>query len=214
MDGAPIAGAAGTSREALSAPRSSASTASSRTSSAFSGDASIGEGVQILRPFVVQAASASTTREYERGQQALARVRVNPADRFPGWTIVFRPAKAGLLGMTLVQERRVEIFVRLDRPIDGIAHDIAHEFGHVTDVIYNDDETRASYLALRNRPAATPWWTCNGCRDLQVGAGDFAETFAVWAGPKFSFYSELAPRPTDEAMRSFVALLPASFGAE
>ena len=113
--------------------------------------ASIGQGVQLVRPFIVEAPTAATTREFDRGAAALTLVRLRAQDVFPGWTIAFRPARPGLLGMTLVKARRVEIYVRLDRPIGGIAHDIAHEFGHVADVMLNNDDQRQAYLDLRNR---------------------------------------------------------------
>jgi hypothetical protein len=169
--------------------------------------AEIGQGVQLERSFVVERSGSSSGREAERGRAALALLRIRPADLYPGWTIAFRPARQSLLGMTLVAQRRVEIYVRLDRPLEGTAHDIAHELGHVTDVMYNDDDARAQYLALRDR-ATTPWWTCEACTDLQVGAGDFAETFALWAAPRFRFYSDLATEPTAEQLTAFGALLP------
>ena len=176
--------------------------------------ADIGGALQLLRPFVVETAKPADSAEYERGMQAMALLRMRPQDAFPGWTISFRKARSGLLGVTLVQERRVEIYVRLNRPVTGTAHDIAHELGHVTDVTYNDDQLRAQYLALRNRPPTTPWWTCSGCGDMQVGAGDFAETFALWAAPRFRFYSELAPVPTEEAMTRFARLLPSNIASQ
>lgn len=173
------------------------------------GQVSIGRGVQIVRPFRAEAPTTATVREFERGSAALALVRLRVQDVFPGWTIAFLPARPGLLGMTLVKARRVEIYVRLDRPLGGIAHDIAHEFGHVADVMLNNDEQRQAYLDLRNRPAG-PWWTCNGCGDLQVGAGDFAETFALWVAPTYRFYSEFALRPTAAELTAFGSLLPAA----
>ena len=180
-----------------------------RTQRSAVGQASIGRGVQIVRSFRVEAPTTATAREVDRGTAALALVRLRARDVFPGWTIAFRPERPGLLGMTLVKQRRVEIYVRLDRPLDGIAHDIAHEFGHVTDVMLNTDDQRQAYLDLRNRSDA-PWWTCNGCGDLQVGAGDFAETFALWAAPSYRFYSEVAPRPTAAELNAFSSLLPAA----
>ncbi len=180
-----------------------------RTQRAAVGQVTIGRGVQLVRPFNVEAPTTATVREFDRGSAALALVRLRAQDVFPGWTIAFRPARPGLLGMTLVKVRRVEIYVRLDRPLGGIAHDIAHEFGHVADVMLNNDDRRRAYLDLRNRPDG-PWWTCNGCGDLQVGAGDFAETFALWAAPAYRFYSEFAPRPTPGELEAFGSLLPAA----
>jgi hypothetical protein len=166
----------------------------------------IGDGVQILRPFVIEG----SRRELERGRKALALLRFKPEDVLPGWTIVFKPARAGILGLTLVQERRVEVYVRMDRPLAGTAHDIAHELGHAVDVTYYSDDEHLSYLELRNLAPSTSWWTCSGCRDMQVGAGDFAETFALWAAPRFRFYSELAPEPSLQVLDRFAASLPST----
>ena len=163
----------------------------------------LAQATTVTRGFSVSATTGS--REAARGSAALERVRVNYQDMFPGWTVAFLPAKAGLLGLTLTRERRVEIYVRLDRPVDGLAHDIAHEFGHVADVLYNNAEKRSQYLQLRGLPAATPWWTCNECRDMQVGAGDFAETFALIAAPTYHFYSEVGPRSNSEVLSVIVA---------
>lgn len=172
--------------------------------------AEIGTALRLARPLTIEAPTARAGIEYERGMRALAMLHIRPQEAFPGWTISFRKAQAGLLGVTLVPERRVEIYVRLDRPLTGLAHDLAHELGHVTDVMYNDDDARSQYLALRNRPGTTPWWTCSGCGDMEVGAGDFAETFAMWAAPRFRFYSVLAPVPTEEELQRFAALLPST----
>ena len=179
----------------------------SKASALVATRAEIGEGLQVSRPFLVERAAALTGREAARGRAALALLRIRPGDLYPGWTIAFRPARQGLLGMTLVDARRVEIYVRLDRSLEGTSHDIAHELGHVTDVMFNDDDARTNYLALRGR-SASPWWTCDACTDLQVGAGDYAETFALWAAPRFRFYSELAAEPTTEQLASFAETLP------
>ena len=168
----------------------------------------LAQATTVTRGFSVSATTGS--REAALGSAALDRVRVNYQNMFPGWTVAFLPAKAGLLGLTLTRERRVEIYVRLDRSVDGVAHDIAHEFGHVADVVYNNSEKRSQYLQLRGLPDSTPWWTCNECRDMQVGAGDFAETFALIAAPAFHFYSEVGPKSNAEALNRIAAeILPA-----
>lgn len=163
------------------------------------GNANVGTATQIRNSVDVVGGH----REVELGRAALATLRLDWETLYPGWTIAFLPARSTLLGMTLVRERRVEIYLRLDRPVHGTAHDIAHELGHVTDVVYNDDASRARYLELRHLPAETAWWTCSGCRDLQVPAGDFAETFAIAAAPHYRFYSETAPEPTAADMSAF-----------
>ena len=143
---------------------------------------------------------------------ALGLVRLDLDTTFPGWTIQFKGSRAGYLGLTLVKERRVEVYIRSGRSVQGIAHDLAHELGHAIDVTYNGNEERNVYLANRGLDEATPWWTCNSCGDLQVGAGDFAETFAILVGPKFKFYSEVGPRPTAEQLTAIMAGLPAEVG--
>ncbi len=160
----------------------------------------IGEGVTITNPAKVIGSGAAL----DRGMQALGQIRFDWQSAYPGWTIAFRPAKDGLLGLTLVTERRVEIFVRQSRPIGGIAHDIAHELGHVTDVVYGSSQTRETYRSIRKLSPSTPWWTCNSCRDMEVGAGDFAETFALIAAPKFRFYSEAGTLPSAQELDEIV----------
>lgn len=131
-----------------------------------------------------------------RGEAALARVRFDWRAALPGWQVVFLPPRRGYLGLTLRRQKRIEIYVRNDRSTSAIAHDVAHELGHAVDVTYNDESTRAKYLELRQLTATTPWWTCNGCTDLDVGAGDFAETFSAWAAPSSLFYSRVQTAPS------------------
>ena len=144
---------------------------------------------------------------------ALRLVRLDIDSTFSGWTIEFKAPRTGYLGLTLVKQRKVEIYLRRGRSVEGIAHDLAHELGHVADVTYNDNETRSAYLTKRGLSETTPWWTCNSCGDLQVGAGDFAETFAVLVGPKFKFYSEVAPRPQADQLVAIAAGFPAELAA-
>jgi hypothetical protein len=193
---------------AVAAPRSGAKApAAQRTIAAGTGMAEIGWGVQVRNT----ATALGVAREGELGRAALALLRIDWADLYPGWTIAFLPARTEYLGMTLVPQRRVEIYVRTDRSAAAIAHDIAHELGHVTDVMYNDDVSRARFLAFRGLGLATPWWTCSGCRDLQVPAGDFAETFALVAAPRYRFYSEVAAEPSAAALADFQQhVLPAA----
>lgn len=152
----------------------------------------LAQAQSISSPFVIEASNAALE---ERGRAALNMLLVNAAETFPGWTVSFRPGRDRLLGLTLVSERRVEIYIRDDRPLAGIAHDLAHELGHVFDVSYNSTARREAYLSLRGLSAETQWWACDSCRDLEVGAGDFAEVFAHLIGPPFAFYSQVKARP-------------------
>jgi hypothetical protein len=159
------------------------------------GTAKVGEGVQVTRP---------QSREEQVGLQALSLVTYDWRTKLPGWRIQFLPARKGYLALTYRIEKRIDVYVRFDRPVEGTAHDISHEIGHALDVTYLDETSRARFLALRNLAADLPWWACNSCRDLQTGAGDFAEVFALVAAPKFKFYSELAPEPTTDELAAIV----------
>lgn len=151
-------------------------------------------GVQAQRP------TEPLTSEERIGLRALSMVDLRWEELLPGWRIEFRPARRGYLAMTYRVDRRIEVFVRPDRPVPAIARDIAHELGHALDVTLLDDRRRATYLALRGLPASTSWWACDSCRDLRTGAGDFAEAFAWWAAPRYRFYGELAPAPSDAVL--------------
>jgi hypothetical protein len=146
-------------------------------------------------------------------RSALRLIRFDYNANFSGWTIQFKAPRTGYLGLTLVKQRTVEIYLRAGRSAEGIAHDLAHELGHVADVTFNNNDDRAAYLDHRGLAETTPWWTCNSCGDLQVGAGDFAETFAVLVGPKFKFYSEVGPRPTAEQLFAIAEGFPAELAA-
>jgi hypothetical protein len=150
----------------------------------------IGSGVQVVRETV----------EERRGREALSLVALRWQELLPGWRIVFRPARPGILGMTYRPERRIEIFVRPDRPVRSVARDIAHELGHAVDVSLLTPERRSRFLELRGLGPDTAWWACNACTDLDTGAGDFAETFAWWAAPQVTFYATLAPAPGAEQL--------------
>lgn len=146
-------------------------------------------------------------------RSALRLIRFDYDANFSGWTIQFKAPRTGYLGLTLVKQRTVEIYLRSGRSVEGVAHDLAHELGHVADVTFNDNDHRLAYLDNRGLAESTPWWTCNSCGDLQVGAGDYAETFAVLVGPKFKFYSEVGPRPTADQLVAITEGLPAELSA-
>jgi hypothetical protein len=146
-------------------------------------------------------------------RSAIRLIRFDFDTNFSGWTIHFKAPRSGYLGLTLVKQRTVELYLRSGRSVEGIAHDLAHELGHVADVTMNDNDTRSAYLVNRGLAETTPWWTCNSCGDLQVGAGDFAETFAVLVGPKFKFYSEVAPRPSADQLVAITNGLPPELAA-
>jgi hypothetical protein len=142
--------------------------------------------------------------EVERGLAALELIEF-PWERL-GWQVVFLPPRDGLLGLTVIDERRIEVYVRDSQPLDHLAAVIAHEVGHVVDLTYHDDDARARWLQLRGLDPDTPWWPCDGCTDYDTGAGDFAEAFAHWQVPGH-FRGELAAAPGPDKLPELLALL-------
>ncbi len=182
-------------------------TVKSKPKPAAKSNVNIGPATQITDDATVTMDSGVNVA---RVNEALDSLTVDWRSVASGWTIIFKKERTGFLGLTYVRERKIEIYVRKDRTTEGLAHDIAHELGHVADVTAGTDDTRAAYLRARGLSAATPWWTCSGCTDLQVGAGDFAETFALLAAPPYKFYSELGERPGSAQLSSVLGVLPSS----
>lgn len=113
-----------------------------------------------------------------------------------GFSISFLPARRGMLGATLIEERRIEIYVRPGQSRRQLAHVIAHELGHAVDLTYGNDQRREEWKRVRGIDPALDWWGCFGCTDYATPAGDFAEVFAYWlAGPESGFSGRLVGPP-------------------
>ena len=182
----------------------------SRPKPTMRSNVNIGSAAQIIAEADVRIDAGVDTA---RVTDAMNSLNVDWRTVASGWTITFKKERSGFLGLTYVRERKVEIYVRKDRSVEGLAHDIAHELGHVADVTAGNDDSRAAYLQARGLAATTPWWTCSGCTDLQVGAGDFAETFALLAARPFKFYSELGQAPGTAQLNGVLAALPVAIRA-
>ena len=108
-------------------------------------------------------------------------------------SIEFRAGRTGFLGATWPDSRRIEIFVRDDLGDRDVAFTLAHEIGHAVDVVHLDEADRSRWLRARGRTDAR-WWADSGASDFEVGAGDWAEAFAVWQVGGRSL-STVAPQP-------------------
>lgn len=135
----------------------------------------------------------------------LARISYPWQTRLPGWTIDFLPGKDGYLGATWSRAHRIEIYVRDGQTVDELAFTLAHELGHAVDLTYFDETDRDRWLAGRGVAGAS-WWTDSGAGDYAVGAGDFAESFAVWQVGGRSL-STLAGQPTDAQLALLTELV-------
>jgi hypothetical protein len=137
--------------------------------------------------------------QQRRGQAALAKIPYPWSEL--GFTIRFLPERAGYKAGTFPLERVVEVYVRPGATVDELAHDIAHELGHVIDWSYLTTRDRLAWKAARGYPTNPSWHTCNACTDYETPAGDFAETFAYWVlGGQVEFRSELAAPPPEDVL--------------
>ena len=84
-----------------------------------------------------------------RGAEALALIAFPWRRTLPGWSIAFLPARAGLRGLTRVDERRIEIYVRDGDSAASLARVVAHELGHAVDVELNSPSDRERWRAVR-----------------------------------------------------------------
>ncbi len=146
---------------------------------------------------VVETASAPTPTD--RGQDALELIAYNWQAGLPGWSIVFAPGREHVLGLTYVDTKTIEIYVRDDQTPALLAHVIAHEMGHAVDVTLNDGDERRRWQETRGVGTA-PWWPGEGATDFSTGAGDFAESFAAWQVGPGNFRSKLADAPSAEQL--------------
>jgi hypothetical protein len=127
-----------------------------------------------------------------------------------GYQIVFLGPRPDLMGQTMFDEHRIEIYLRDGESQLMVAHVIAHEIGHAVDVAYNTPERRQQWLNLRGASTSEPWFGCSSCDDFSSPAGDYAETFSFWqVGPKAD-YSHLAPPPSPQQLKQLIPLFYSS----
>jgi hypothetical protein len=124
-----------------------------------------------------------------------AEVLVRERRRF-GYRVLVRPAKPGTRAELDPARHTLTLFVDPRDAAHRIAHDFAHELGHAYDEQRMDPAARRAYLARRGVPAAR-WWPSPAAADYRVGAGDFAEVYALCHAASPEFRSRLAPRPAN-----------------
>ena len=127
------------------------------------------------------------------GREALRLVNFDAAR--VGYAISFEPGRPGVRAQTDRATKRVSVFLRHGDSPTVVAHDVAHELGHAYDDARMVAADRGAYLARRG--AASVPWEPDGASDYAVGAGDFAEVFALCHSASPDFRGRLAPRPVD-----------------
>jgi len=133
------------------------------------------------------------------GSTALAMIHFPWEDL--GFKVSFHDRRPGYRALTLVDRHQIEVYVKSEDPPSALAFDLAHEFGHVFDLKYNDTVRKKRWMELRGINPAMPWYGCSACSDYATPAGDFAETFAYLLLGPGSYHSKLAPPPSAEMIR-------------
>ena len=168
--------------------------------------------------FVTNESNQPTiTRAWDKtGSRALLKVNWNWRPSLNEWRIQFNPARRGYLGMTKTKQHKIDIWVRAVHSPEDVAKTIVHELAHAFDYQYLDANSRATWLAVRNLPANTPWWPpCDGCSDYRTGSGDFAECVSFTLQKSGPFRSKLGPPPNkrqQNLIRMWLNELPRAVG--
>ncbi len=94
-----------------------------------------------------------TVAERSLEAETLERIALDWQHRLPGWDVVFLGPNSGLRGLTLTEQRRIEISVRPTDTPQSVARVLAHELGHVLlDTAFHTDD----------RGADRPWLLMDG----------------------------------------------------
>lgn len=141
--------------------------------------------------------STETVQSWEQtGFNTLTKVNWDWQSSLGNWHIQFNPGRQGYLGMTSIEKREINIWIRAEHSPESIAETIVHELAHAFDYEYLDANKRAAWLAIRNLPANTKWYPpCSGCSDYRFGSGDFAECVSFTLQKSGPFRSKLGPPP-------------------
>jgi hypothetical protein len=145
-------------------------------------------------PPIAPSGSLETIVDDPRAAGAVALVEFPWRRTLPGWSIAFLPERVGLRGLTKVDDRRIEIFVRDHDTAASLARILAHELGHAVDVELNSAADRDRWRTARSVGPEVSWWPANAESDFDTLAGDFAEAVASLLTGAVS-ESRVAPPP-------------------
>lgn len=170
--------------------------------------ASLVGSLVIVGDFVPTASASIAETPAQRGAAAFATLDFDFEQVLPGWTVRWGSDHPIYGGMTQAPERRITIHVDPQWNEQRLADILMHEIGHAIDLEYLGDEARREWMSMRN--IENGWWTGNGLRDFDVGAGDFAEAVAsTWLGSESdSHHGDFTDHQLDFVRDLLADLLP------
>ncbi len=136
-----------------------------------------------------------------RAREALAEIKWDWRDAFPGLTIEFSGPREGYQGMYSHGTNKIDIWVTKSQTIREIAGVIVHELAHAFDETRPSLERRNFWIISRGFPRHADWQPPP--EDPPLGdygfvAGDFVECVRfTLLGPEAGFYSLIGDPPTE-----------------
>ena len=121
----------------------------------------------------------------------------------------FAPGRPGYLGLTDPGTRTVTVWVRPELTEGDLVSILAHEIGHVVDLVSTTAAERGRYLDVRGLTTIRSWDPCDRCSDYQTPAGDWAESFAEWLVGPHGWRSQLGPPPDADQLAQLAPLFAA-----
>lgn len=145
------------------------------------------------------------------GALAMAKISAHVDPAKLGVSVVFSGTHPSYLGLFQSASRTVNVYVRPGQTVESVAWVLAHELGHAIDVFTFTQDDRNAWAAARGFDPALWWPGVGATNDQSSGAGDFAESFALFAaGSGLTFRSSLGPSPSWEQLVLIPSLIDAA----
>lgn len=128
---------------------------------------------------IINEALIGTEAEFEF-RESLENLTFDWVNYLPTTIIRLEPVREdNIRGLAYISNLEIVIFYNGYEDF-AMDHILLHEMGHIIDLSLNSVEDRSRWKAEREIKDDVPWWPDAFASDFSTGAGDFAESFAVW----------------------------------